>query len=189
MVGTKRSAVKRLNFQQKNDRKMNNDLGKVATYNNNAQPSFVVGDGCDVSVDEELDYEFPKEEEMGTEQPLPAAERGVVDPPVPNMEGHNEDEEDSEIMLGGTGETLNQEKLIMENPSLRKLFNQLLDERIKQATEKGESSGYMLLTAISPQQQGKQSMGMVARGNLVKSPSDTMVYAPALKQRTNPVNW
>ena len=31
---------------------------------------------------------------------------------------------------------MNQDKLIMENPSLRKLFNQLLDGRIKQATEK-----------------------------------------------------
>ena len=185
------SVAKRILFDEidgKGQNKVNKckakaNVGKTTT-NNNAKPSsvntkgdaFIVGDGFDVEVDEEeLDYEDTDAvENEGSNRQSDSPQEA--------------DEEDSDVDLGATGESVNQEKLIMENPSLRKLFNQLLDERIKQASEKGESSGSTLLSSMSPQQRGKQNPGNGNKVNLVKSPSDTTVYVPALKQRTHPRN-
>ena len=81
--------------------------------------------------------------------------------------------------LGETSSSLTEEQLIMNNPHLKKLLNNMLDERIQNARTNGESSHSELLT-------GKESHKEPNRGNVVKimkSPSDTMIYVPALKRR------
>ena len=81
--------------------------------------------------------------------------------------------------LGKTSSSLTEEQLIMNNPHLKKLLNKMLDERIQNARTNGESSHSELLT-------GKESHKEPNRGNVVKimkSPSDTMIYVPALKRR------
>ena len=139
--------------------------------NNNATVFTVEkhSDGVDVEVevDEELDYDDFEQDSMiedGTES----------DASIEQDENH------SEIDLDATGQTINQEKELLANPALRKLFNQLLDERIKQATEKGESSGSTLLSTMSPTSNAK---GGKFKEGLVKSPSDTTIYAPAFAKR------
>ena len=102
----------------------------------------VVRDGIDIAVnsDEELDYE----DDLVEETHDPAEEDSDE-----GME-QTETDVDSEIMLGGTGSSMEDEKKLLQNPALRKLFNQLLDERIKQANQQGESSGSTLLSTMSP---------------------------------------
>ena len=46
-------------------------------------------------------------------------------------------DKESEMHLGATGASMSDEEKLLKNPSLRKLFNQLLDEKIQQATKKG----------------------------------------------------
>ena len=91
---------------------------------------------------------------------------------------------DSEVQLGALAqESSLDENAIMENPALKRLFNQLLDECIKKASVQGEGSGSTLLSILSPTPNnpnantGKGHSGQV---NNVKSPSDTTVYVPAL---------
>ena len=72
------------------------------------------------------------------------------------------------------------EEMLASNPGLKRLFNQLLDERIRQATSQGESSGSTLLTTLTPTKQHAGESVHVQRNKIIKSPSDTTVYAPAL---------
>ena len=95
-----------------------------------------------------------------------------------------EEDDDSEIVLGVTGSSIDEQDKLLKNPALRKLFNQLLDEHIRQDSEKGESSGSTLLSNMSPQEIGKNK----PRVEIMKSPSDTMVYAPALAKRSEPLD-
>ena len=155
-----------------------------------------VFDGIQVSVnsDEELDYED--------------------DLPDPDEDGsvfHQSDKEETDdtdglavaestnngLGLGASSASMTEEETIMNNPHLRKLLNKMLDERIKDANIRGESSGSQLLTRMTPQ--AEQSSKGPKRNNtgnslprnnnlgnaLVKSPSDTMIYVPALKRVVN----
>ena len=84
------------------------------------------------------------------------------------------------IILGVTSSSMNDEELVMSNPHLKKLFNKMLDDRIKKAAgEKGESSSSRLLSSMTPPENTKRGK------DLIKSPSDTTVYAPTL-QKVNP---
>ena len=88
----------------------------------------------------------------------------------------------------------------MNNPHLKHLLDKMLDERIRDATSKGESSGSRLLTSmtpkdIKPQQNSRSSANKIIskaktvnQGNtnaIVKSPSDTTIYALALNRVTS----
>ena len=89
------------------------------------------------------------------------------------------------------------EQLLFTNPGLKDLFNQLLYERINQAKKQGKFSGSTLVSTFNPNSNGKQkgtgkfinnigkSNRQVTRAmlsnNQLKSPSDTTVYAPALR--------
>ena len=123
----------------------------------------VVGDGINIEteVDEELDYVDDavdqgdiSDDEMVTE----------------TMEDNNQDSNEKQA-----------EQQLLGNPALRKLFNQLLDERIKQAKKVGETSGSNLLSTLTPQ---KRVTGGINNQVNVKSPSDTTIYAPAFAVRT-----
>ena len=102
---------------------------------------------------------------------------------------------DSEILLGATPGSLTDKERVMSNPHLKKLFNKMLDDRIKQAmaSESGESSKSRLLTMLTPpqnKQSGLASENIVStkENNVVKSPSDTTIYVRALaKNKTPPV--
>ena len=140
------------------------------------------GDGIvvDITADEELDYEFTEEE----------AERLMGDSQFSEM-SEASDEDVAEISADqtpmGDSQTSSQtseEKLLLENPGLKDLFNRMLDERIQQAAKQGESSSSRLLTTMSPATDNK-NRGRIKIDNAVnKSPSDTTIYAPALKKRS-----
>ena len=85
----------------------------------------IVGDGVLCEVDDDLDYDDVEQ----IENDLPSEESES-----------SEDNEDSDqgIELGGTGASLQDEQTLMQNPGLRKLFNQLLDEQIEQVKKNGE---------------------------------------------------
>ena len=115
-------------------------------------------------------------------------------------EGAEVDGIDNTLELGATSSTLTDEQLIMNNPHLQRLLNKMLDERIEkaaQAQKTGESSRSELLTRMSPNTNSvvgnkkkdktpakataTTSQRMDNQGTLlVKSPSDTTIYAPVL---------
>ena len=81
----------------------------------------------------------------------------------------------------------NGQQLLLDNPELKRLFNQMIDERIK-ATQQGETSNSTLLSTTTPKSADKATTGK-QRTNFnkgVKSPSDTTIYVPALAQRSMP---
>ena len=144
---------------------------------------------------EELDYDdFPDEEGMNEER-----DDSSLGSMNPDEEPTRQDEVDSELATipkqGAASNYESDEEYVMNNPSLRKLFNKLLDEWIKQASEKGESSSSKLLTSLSPTRKGmdkstpknlkKIPTYRTAKDKVVKSPSDTTIYAPALALRQN----
>ena len=91
-----------------------------------------------VNSDEELDDEDDIDILLG--------EEGSID-------GDTEELMDSAIILGATLDTLNDEELVMSNPHLKKLFNKMLDERIKKAAaEHGETSDSRILSSLTPPQ-------------------------------------
>ena len=125
-------------------------------------------DGIQVSVDsadsgeEELDYEDdvvdPDDENGSINDPL-ETECNRDDSEDMNLTETGKDDRDETILgLGATSSSLTDEELIMNNPHIRKLFNKMLDERIKSAQINGESSGLELLSKMSPEV--NQSTGM-----------------------------
>ena len=151
-------------------------------------------DGIQVSVnsdDEELDYEDDlldqgeedeidsmDEDSMVAQNQAAQARSGKQSP----AKGNNiVDHTENDMALGTSSASLTDEELVMNNPHLRKLLNKMLDERILEASKRGESSNSQLLTKMTPQNQNsagkKQKQGM----HVVKSPLDTTIYIPALK--------
>ena len=101
---------------------------------------------------------------------------------------------DDELGLGATGASMSEEEKLLKNPSLKRLFNKLLDERIEQANKRGESSKSTLLTELTPPQKGinpctkTNRCGTAEQQRVVKSPSDTTIYAPVLTKRNPGIN-
>ena len=56
----------------------------------------------------------------------------------------------------------------------------MLDERIDEARRKGERSGSQSLTTASPVKRTANQRNPANKGMIIKSPSDTTIYAPAL---------
>ena len=105
---------------------------------------------------------------------------------VENEEEGSQLSTDSAVILGATSSTLNNEGMVMSNPHLRKLFNKMLDERIRKSAEQGESSSSQLLTSTVQKQPATPNANNGKGKEMLKSPSDTTVYVPAL-QRINAV--
>ena len=109
-----------------------------------------VFDGIKVTVnsdEEDLDYKDnvvdPEEtgslyNDAGEEVSSEKGEQTLVDDSVNNG-----------LDLGASSASMN-EDMIMNNPHLKRLLNKMLDERIKDAQERGESSGSRLLTDLTP---------------------------------------
>ena len=95
-----------------------------------------------------------------------------------NREHDSQITTDSALILGATSSSMNEEELVMSNPHLKKLFNKMLDERIKKANESGETSTSQILSMMTPKsnKRGKE---------VIKSPSDMTVYIPALQKVGN----
>ena len=86
--------------------------------------------------------------------------------------------DEPDMTAEGIGDVCTDEEIqLLSNPNLRQLFNKYVDERIKTAMQKGESSGK--LSQMSPQNKSGNNAAKCG----VKSPSDTTVYAPALAKR------
>ena len=157
-----------------------------------------VFDGIKVAVnsddEEELDYDdILEDEDSSMYQDQHDQQEGA---PVPDQQNENMDcgqnagvtSVNNSLDLGASAD----EQTIMNNPHLRKLLNKMLDERIQEAQSRGESSGSQLLTRMTPpsaiaadanQASGQKSSGKKNKnqGNtMVKSPSDTTIYVPAL---------
>ena len=89
------------------------------------------------------------------------------------------------IGLGATSDSMNEEDMVMNNPHLRKLLNKMLDERIGNAKKHGETSTSNLLSgteSLGTRNAGRSpKISMQQSANkVIKSPSDTTIYAPAL---------
>ena len=120
------------------------------------------------------------EEELDYEDDISTQEDGIVDP---DDDCGSMDEEispqistDSAILLSASSSTLNDEDVVMSNPHLKRLFDRMLEDRMKKARDVGESSNSKVLTTRTPP---KNKSGK----DIVKSPFDTTVYAPALQKR------
>ena len=148
-------------------------------------------DGIQLSVnsDKELDYvdDLLGEEEGSIDQDDQDNDISQLD--VPGDSANTV----SDFQLGATSASLNDEQVVMNNPHLCKLLNKMLDERMEEAHQKGETSSSQLLTHTTPGSATKGKVN-VQRGistnvnettnKLIKSPSDTTIYAPALKKNT-----
>ena len=110
-----------------------------------------MNDGIVLSVaDEELDYIGDVETEQDEMEIRSEGSSCYEENDLERTsEGEAEIEDDTEIALGATGPSMSEEEKLLSNPSLRKLFNQLLDERI-QASKHGESSNSTLLSDLTP---------------------------------------
>ena len=115
-------------------------------------------DGVQVTVnsdEEELDYEDDildnNEDEMDYSEDKHDEHQTVVSPqdkctPLHNTSHDKEigqrstENESVNMALGATSTTLMDEELVLNNPHLRKLLNKMLDKRIQDARNKGESS-------------------------------------------------
>ena len=179
--------VRKLVRNQESKVKHEHDHNRVVTVKNKF-------DGIQISLnsdEEELDYDDIVSQE----------EEGSIDQLSENGEENNNAKNDT--TLGTSSSNFADEQTIMNNPHLHKLLNKMLDERIKIATS-GECSLSQLLSKMTPtnsadkmenvnkvnkdgsdkkKKTGKQGMSI----NVVKSPSDTTIYAPALKRITRPV--
>ena len=148
-------------------------------------------DGIQISVnsdeeeEEELDYDDILDDDQGSVHDMEAVEGGTE----MNVDSGDEDKgllennqfvaTDSDILLGASSATITDEEMVMSNPHLCKLFNKMLDERIRTVNEKGESSSSHVLTTNTP----KASLNKVKDPvQIIKSPSDTTIYAPALNK-------
>ena len=98
---------------------------------------------------------------------------------------------DNALVLGASSASSTDKELIMNNPQLHRLLNKMLDERILDVQSKGETSKSELISRLTPQTRHdnvvstskqtasqRKTQGMA----LIKSPSDTTIYAPALKK-------
>ena len=76
-------------------------------------------------------------------------------------------------------------QFLAQNPGLKKLFNQFLDERLKQEQKNVNNSRQSLTNTLKVTKSNRpggegESNDRMRRINVVKSPSDTTIYAPAL---------
>ena len=153
-------------------------------------------DGIQVSInsdEEELDYfdDVPNNEddEGGSMDKDAQADERVVEPRETDHDHSRKSTEKSpapaaesvEMVFGATSASLNEEELVMNNPHLRKLLNKMLDERIQDAKNRGETSESEILSKMTPQANKRKNPGIPT----VKSPSDTTIYVPALNKIRN----
>ena len=123
-----------------------------------------VGDGIDVDVDPAEDQLFPDD----------GADKGA---------------NDNDLSVGESAQT----SALLKDPELRNMFNKLFDERIKEArlNNKDLSKGIGKNTETGHSHQNRlNDYSNVSNQNrgpppqpLIKSPSDTTLYTPALKRR------
>ena len=103
------------------------------------------------------------------------------------------------MLLGATGASTEEQRILSKNPQLERLFNQFLDERLKKekARTGGESSGSTLLSTANPalvqdasregntkfREKGQYIQNTAnAQNQTIKSPSDTTIYVPAIQR-------
>ena len=141
-------------------------------------------------VDDEMDtFQDELEIERNEDERVVLAKQQVKDKQVDktrNSEITDKASDGNEMVLGVSSASLTEEELMMNNPHLKKLLNRMLDERIKEAQNKGESSSSCILSGMAPQVEGSQVNQKVNKkkqnAGIVKSPSDTTIYVPALQK-------
>ena len=151
--------------------------------------SVFAADGVDVNVDpalDDLDYhDNIHPDEYGSDDESMAE---TVPEPDDTRDDGREDERD-ELHLGATATaTATEDDILKQNPQLKKLFNQFLDERLKQAEKDGIKGGAAeVIKGLKEPKTSKKSADEVNFSNkprnkstVVKSPSDTTIYVPAL---------
>ena len=143
------------------------------------------GDGIDIDVnsqDEELDYIDDVD--------LDGEDSGVIEFNNRRAGAEPMDTSDQGLLLGATGSSVEEERKLLENPYLRSVLRKMVDERIQQAQIGGESSKSTVLT--TPTQKTTKPGGSQGKVNksgektkVIKSPSDTTIYRPALNRQVN----
>ena len=178
-----------------NQAELMSNLDLNATQTKKAINNKRFNDGVQVSVnsDEKLDCEddvlLGEDHDNGSinEMQNDESQKGKDSCEVVRDRVQNEDDStNSDIILGTTSVNMSDEELVMSNPHLKKLFSKMLDERIKQTNKNRESSSSRLLSTLSLQVATAKKGNVeekVGQGNpLIKSPSDTMIYTPALNR-------
>ena len=144
---------------------MNTEKRFLLVGENSDDDFYHEGDGVDVDVEDDLDYE--DDVEYNERQTMQESE-----------------DEESEIELGATGSTVEEERILRETPGLRKLFNKYFDERLKETTKL--TKGTQNEEKTKTKKVGGKSKIVVRQ--IVKSPSDTTIYTPALRKRHTGLN-
>ena len=161
--------------------------------NNNAQP-IKDGDHNESHNAEELDYEDeandqPVKADDGVEVHIPPTELDEFESEYENDDDENSVNGDEYVQDSQVNETADinvaasengsmargLQKLI-EDPDLKKVFDTLLDEKVKAVKSQSPTPKTPVRTGKSP----------IINNLLNKSPSDTTIYRPALKQREIP---
>ena len=90
-------------------------------------------------------------------------------------------EDDGEISMGKLKmiDDLSDEQ-ILQHPKLKSIFDRMVNKKIEESKEKGETSNSMLLSTRTPNNTPSKR---VAGEKLIKSPSDTTIYAPGLNKK------
>ena len=143
---------------------------EIAELNKNDGIALSIGDDLPEVDEDELDYEDDVDDTVS----IPA---------------EDDDAGDSDMIIGVTGASMDEEQIMKQNPSLRRLFNHFLNKRIKQAENNGESSKSTLLTGLTPSNKNDGKGKIIQKDRaIVKSPSDTTIYMPALNKQLKQVD-
>ena len=105
---------------------------------------------------------------------------------VKNSRNNESTEEADDIFdirmdLGATSASLTDDELIMNNPHFKRLLNKFFNKHIQDVKRNGKTSGSELISKItSPQINSEKRQQSQGRTALIKSPSDTTIYASVL---------
>ena len=179
--------------QQRSSRRIlfkdRNDLSSDENENVNASPIHpkgkVNGDGITCSVehfedDEEVEFDCDDDD-------FPEVLDKHTEINVSNESDLIQADGESELNLNASETTMDEEQLLLSNPGLKKLFNKMLDDRIRQANQSGECSNSQLLMTLTPNNRNQGKSAMAVKDPMVKSPSDTTIYVPAFEKRSSPI--
>ena len=142
------------------------------------------GDGINISVEEELDYDFPDEE---------ANALSTICDGESSDESMEAEKEDAEVMCRKVipsqtdVDVESANELLKKNPGLQGLLNKLVEEKVKKALQMGEGSK-STVNSSHVENRGKMNLAGAGNSNNIKSPLDTTIYAPALALRTGPLD-
>ena len=157
----------------------------------NGSKRKIANDGIDIEVEGgDLDLNEDREEdENEIDDQLSVSDDDEVDGLLDYeddidqvREGTEDNDNDSEIQFNNK-KAATTKKEMMANPELRKLFNMMVEERAQEKVDEMDKEKFKTPTRglVLSDKTKRQKKNTRDKINIVKSPSDTTIYAPALK--------